>query len=204
MIIAFEGIGGSGKTTQINMLANFLKSKGKTFIILKGGGTGGNTKELQNLKQKIDKSGDPKLTLLSKTIKLQINELEKAISKKFDYIILDRTYFTYLASAKSKGLELNEIFSSEMIENLKKFKPADKIFFLNIDPKNAHKFMKNKQTLSRGDLRATIEKDEAKNKPYLDIAQKNDWIIIDVENKDSIKDENSIHKEIISSIFSQT
>ncbi len=94
-------------------------------------------------------------------------------------------------------------FNSKMIENLKKFKPADKIFFLNIDPKNAHKLMKSKQTLSRGDLRATIQKDEAKNKAYLDFAQKNDWIVIDVEKKDSIKDENSIHKEIISNIYLQ-
>ncbi len=200
MIIAFEGIGGSGKTEQINKLAHFLNSKRKTFIILKGGGTGGNTKDLQELKSKIDKSGDPENLLLGETIKHQLVELNKAKASKIDFIILDRTPFTYYASAESKDLKLKEIFSKEMMEDLKKFPSADLVLFLNITPKNAHKLMEHKEVLSRGDLRATIERDEYKNKAYKKYAKNYDWIIIDVDKNKSIRDKNSIHEEIIAKV----
>jgi len=200
MIIAFEGIGSCGKSTQIRLLSDYFERRGIDHVILKGGGPGGNTKKLMDLKAKIDRNGDPDCSFLAKTIELQLAEINKAIDKGVDKILLDRTPATYFASAFSKGKIVSDYFPESTLKLLSQFPKPDKVIWLKISPENAHKLMAGKADLSWADANRNLQHDQLKNDFYANLAEKESWIAIDTEHGGANKTPAAIHSEILEAI----
>ena len=81
-LIIFEGIDGSGKTTQINYVINYLKKKNKKFIKLREPGGSKNSEVLRNLilkkKNKFDKYTDLLLYIAARN-----ENIKNIISKNY-------------------------------------------------------------------------------------------------------------------------
>lgn len=138
--IAFEGIDGSGKTKQIDLLHKHLASSGKKVLL---------TRELGS----IHDSACSKLREVYLCSKLQMDDLaaqfllascsiqhsEKVIKpnlQSYDYILSDRSVESNLAYGYALGFEkslINQIF----LQDCRRIRP-DLIVYLDIDPKIAY------------------------------------------------------------------
>ena len=129
--IVFEGIEGSGKTTLINHVANYLKKKKINFIKIREPGGNKNSEKIRNLilnkKSKFNAFTDLLLYLAARS-----ENIEKVISKHYKkkIILLDRfTDSTIAYQHHGMNLDKNLINKVNKIL-LKKIKPS--ITFLNI------------------------------------------------------------------------
>ncbi len=197
MIIAFEGLWWSGKTTQIDILYKYLSDKWLKWIILKWWWTGWNTKELQNIKNKIDNGLDNNNELLFKTIKLQFTQFKKAIKSNYDFIILDRNIYTFYVSAKSRNKNLENIFPNEIISIFKNTPKLDFVIYLDIEPWIALNKNKNKVWKSFSDKNISLLKEHKKCEEYSKIANKEKWLNIKVTKNSKLKSKQDINNEII-------
>ncbi len=130
-LIVFEGIEGSGKTTLINHVANYLKKKKINFIKIREPGGNKNSEKIRNLilnkKSKFNTFTDLLLYLAARS-----ENIEKVISKHYKkkIILLDRfTDSTIAYQHHGMNLDKNLINKVNKIL-LKKIKPS--ITFLNI------------------------------------------------------------------------
>lgn len=139
--VVFEGIDGSGKTTQINLLANFLKEKKKKFLL---------TKEPtddsiygKKIKKILDKEINPpkkiiemqKLFVLDRRVHLK-KQIIPAL--KLNKIVLsDRYFLSTFVYGMLQGLSFEEILKIHRKVLKKDFILPDLIFILDLDPKIA-------------------------------------------------------------------
>ena len=191
ILVVFEGLDGSGKTTQINLLKDWFEKENKIVH---------NTKQPTDFYRKdkrvrnyLDKGIVPNMysiALLAAADRTYQNEAEiKPILSKGINVISDRYLYSSLAFFKARGIEYQEI------RNINKdIEEPDIIIFLDIDPDKA------------------LERVRVRDGKNIRFEEKNDNTFIQVRNNflevlpkdtliiDSSKSIEKIHKTIINHI----
>ena len=150
-IIVFEGVDFSGKSTQIKIVADFLKKKKIPFVKLREPGGSINSEKirklLMNKTSKFNKKTDLLLYLASRSENIQ--NIIKKNNKKI--ILIDRfTDSTVAYQHYGMGINLNII---NIINNFVTDKIKPKLTFLSIVSKsNIKKRIKLRKNLNRYDL----------------------------------------------------
>ena len=111
-IISFEGIEGAGKTTQINLLKDYLDSNNITYTLLREPGStpGGEMIRKVLLSNEITLSSMTELLLMFSARAEMVNNLIKNSDSKF--IVLDRYFHASLAyQGYGRGISLDKIYN---------------------------------------------------------------------------------------------
>ena len=189
-IISFEGIEGVGKSTQINLLKDYLESKGLTVTVLREPGstiTGENIRSIL-LDSKENLSEESELLLMFAARAQLISE--KVLNNNVDVILFDRFYDASIAyQGFGRGLSIN--FIKNLIDFTKCPTP-DLTFLLDISVQDGFE-------RKIADIKDRIESsgDEFFNKVrngYLEIANEQPGRIKIIDAMDSIE---SIYEKII-------
>ena len=189
-IISFEGIEGVGKSTQINLLKDYLESKGLTVIVLREPGstiTGESIRSIL-LDSKENLSEESELLLMFAARAQLISE--KVLNNNVDVILFDRFYDASIAyQGFGRGLSIN--FIKHLIDFTKCPTP-DLTFLLDISVQDGFE-------RKIADIKDRIESsgDEFFNKVrngYLEIANDQPGRIKIIDAMDSIE---SIYEKII-------
>ena len=193
-IISFEGIEGVGKSTQIDLLHDYLLKDGKSVKKFREPGSTIPSERIRNILL------DANLTLRSQTelllmyasrSELVVNEI---LSNQHDFILLDR-YFDASMAYQGYGRNLDKDF----INSLKTFINApdpDLTILLDIDPVKGFK-RKSGDSMDRIESSGLKFFDDVRN-GYLELANQYPRIkCIDAE-----KDANTISLEIINHVES--
>lgn len=189
-IISFEGIEGVGKSTQINLLKDYLESKGLTVTVLREPGstiTGESIRSIL-LDSKENLSEESELLLMFAARAQLISE--KVLNNNVDVILFDRFYDASIAyQGFGRGLSIN--FIKNLIDFTKCPTP-DLTFLLDISVQDGFE-------RKIADIKDRIESsgDEFFNKVrngYLEIANDQPGRIKTIDAMDSIE---SIYEKII-------
>lgn len=133
MFFVLEGIDGSGKSTQIGLLYNHIRSKNMKVVMTHeptNGAIGRMIKRILRGKEKADT-----LTLQMLFIADRADHIDKFISpnmKNGGIVLSDRYFYSTIAFGKATGLDdkwLSAIFSKFLMPNA--------VIFIDVDPKRA-------------------------------------------------------------------
>ena len=132
-LVAFEGIDGSGKTTQAKLLYEYLKSEGLSVVLSKEP-----TDSIYGQKIKKLAQGERDLTkpldeyrLFINDRKIHVENLIKPALREKKIVILDRYYFSTIAYQGALGLDTRKIKEENEL-----FSPIPEIvFLLNVPPR---------------------------------------------------------------------
>lgn len=194
MFITFEGIEGSGKTTQAKALAKYLKLNGTNIVLTR---EPGGTSLAEKIRQLIlDGQGinDPltELMLLTAARRDHVENLIKPALFKGSIVICDRFIDSTIAyQGYGKGLDIDKIVKIHEIA-LGAFKP-DLTFLIDVDPKIALSRIKAGRETNHYDNREIDFHTTIRN-AFLDCAQ-ND------PKRFCIIDGNNTHDETSSTII---
>ena len=149
-IIVFEGIEGSGKSYQIKKVANYLKKKKISFLLLREPGGNPNSEKIRKLildkKSKFNKKTDLLLYLSSRSE--NIDTLKKNYKKKI--ILIDRfidSTVAYQHYGMGLNLSLINIINRYILDGLK----VDFTFLNIVNEKNMTQRLKKRKKLNRYD-----------------------------------------------------
>ena len=147
-IIVFEGIEGSGKSHHIKKVANFLKKKKISFLLLREPGGNKNSEKIRNLilskNNKFNKNTDLLLYLSSRSENITL--LKKNYKKKV--ILIDRfidSTIAYQHYGMGLSLSLINYINKYLLTNLK----VDFTFLNIISEKNMVKRLSKRKILNR-------------------------------------------------------
>ena len=188
MFITFEGVEGSGKSTQIKLLKDYLEKKGQKVILTKEpGGTELGDKIRQILLDHTDETFPPiaELLLYEADRNIHIHNVIKPALEANKIVICDRFYDSTLAyQGFARGLDkklINEL-NDLVVEN---FKP-DVTFVLDIDVKKGMKRVEERGSKDRLE-QEKINFHQKLRQGYLEIAEQNPSRIF-VINADQVLD----------------
>tara|TARA_Y100000590_G_C15404110_1_gene894983 strand:- start:94 stop:714 length:621 start_codon:yes stop_codon:yes gene_type:complete len=192
LIIAFEGIEGSGKSLHLKNLSNYLNKKKISFIKLREPGGSKNAEIIRSLilnkKSTFDKKTDLLLYLAARNENMQ-NIIKKNYKKKV--ILIDRFIdSTYAYQHYGMGLNKNiiKILNSYIVNKLK----VDFTFLHIVNQKNLKKRLSKRKVLNRYD-KFSISFYNNVQKGFLNLANKNKKKYLKI-----ISDKNiNINKKII-------
>lgn len=181
VFIAFEGLDGCGKSTQLELLFNYLKSLNKKVIkVREPGGTEVGEKIRSILLNKDLNINDRAELLLFLASRAQlVEEIIKPALKCGYYVLADRfadSSIAYQGGARNLGIETVDFLNKFATNNIF----PDLVFFIDISVELALKRlnMKNKDRLEK-EGRSFLEK---VRKSYMEIAKtKSNFIIINGE-----------------------
>ena len=150
-VILFEGIEGSGKTTQINYVCNYLKRNKIKFIKIREPGGCKNSEKIRKLildkKSNFNPTTDLLLYLASRS-----ENIEKIFSKNYKkkIILIDRFYYSTFAY-QHYGMGINHnIIKNINSHILNGFKP-DYIFLHTVKLKTMERRLKKRRDNNRYD-----------------------------------------------------
>lgn len=155
-LISIEGIDGTGKTTQVQLLKEWLERQGKEAIVLKEPTQGRYGKEIYALAAAHDLK-DPmrelELFMLDRKEDVRDNILPALNAGKI--VIMDRYYQSNMAYQGARGLEVQRIK-----EENERFSPVpDLIIILDIDPEaSMHRVRTRKNTVDHFENEAYLRK----------------------------------------------
>lgn len=158
IFIVFEGLDGSGQSTQVEKLESFLREKG--FFALKtkeptpDSKAGKLIEKVLNEKKKISKFELQKLFVQDRKEHLENFILPNL--KKERIVISDRYFFSTFAYGFASGLKV-----SDLIDMNKKFILPDYVFFLDVSPKTCLKRIRK-----RNKNKTLFEKEKELKKAY--------------------------------------
>ena len=149
-IIVFEGIEGSGKTHHIKKVANYLKKKKISFLLLREPGGNPNSEKIRKLildkKSKLNKTTDLLLYLASRSE--NIKNIKKNYKKKV--ILIDRfldSTIAYQHYGMGLSLSLINIVNQYILDGLK----VDFTFLNIVSQKNMTQRLMKRKKLNRYD-----------------------------------------------------
>ncbi|MAR95321.1 MAG: dTMP kinase [Gammaproteobacteria bacterium] len=193
-IISFEGIEGVGKSTQVNLLKNYLESKNYIVDIFREPGSTPAGEKIRDILLDInnDLSRETELLLMFSSRSELINK--KIKHSKSDFLLLDR-YFDASMAYQGFGRNLSKSF----IEGLISFTncPIPDISFLLDDSVDSGFKRKNQDTKDRIESSSKNFFNKVRN-GYLTIAKKEKDRFLIINAADNI---DNIHKIIIKHIF---
>jgi dTMP kinase len=132
-LVAFEGIDGSGKTTQAKLLYEYLAQKGLKVVLSKEPTDsiyGQKIKKLAQGERDLTKPLDEYLLFINDR-KIHVENLIKPALQEKKIVILDRYYFSTIAYQGALGLDTRKIK-----EENESFSPIPEIvFLLNVPPR---------------------------------------------------------------------
>ena len=150
VVIVFEGIEGSGKTSHCNFVSNFLKKKGINHLRIREPGGSKNSEKIRKLildkRSNFEKNTDLLLYLASRSE--NIKELKKHYKKKI--ILIDRftdSTIAYQHYGLGVNLSLIKIINKELIKNFK----VNFTFLNTVNMNNMKKRLKERKKLNRYD-----------------------------------------------------
>ncbi len=186
MFIAFEGIDGSGKSTQIKLFKDYLKSKSiDAFVTAEPGGTEA-SKMLDFIIRNFDIPTEARLLLFISDRIIHIKEIEEKLNRG-EWVLTDRySYSTLAYQGYGECMDIKMI--RELLDRFCPLMPAV-TFLLNISPKCA---------INRAGMHDLIERKGYEfyrqvSEGYLQLT-KNDKRIVVIDASGSIND---VHKKII-------
>ena len=189
-IVSFEGIEGVGKSTQINLLHNYLLEAGKSVKKFREPGSTIPSEKIRDILLDADLSLTSQTELLlmySSRSELVANEI---LSSEHDFVLLDR-YFDASMAYQGYGRNLDK----EFINSLKTFINApdpDLTILLDIDPEKGFQ-RKSGDSMDRIESSGLKFFNDVRN-GYLQLANQHSRIkVIDAE-----KDPKAISLEVIS------
>lgn len=192
MLITFEGIEGSGKSTQIKLLEKFFIDRGEDVILLREPGSTNLGEEIRNilLNSSNDISNNTELLLM---FAARAQLIDQIIRKNLNKIILiDRYFHASIAyQGFGRGIDLEKI---DKLKNVTECVDPDYTFLLDISPEDGFK-------RKSGDQMDRIESSgmEFFNRVrdgYLTIADQHDYMHV-ISSMQSPED---IHHQIVSII----
>ena len=186
IFISFEGIDGSGKTTQSQRITEYLKNFGKTALYIKEPGA---TKIGEEIRKILLNANYEHMNFLTELLLYYADrcqtkqEIFKELAPFYDFIISDRSFLsTYAYQGYGRMIDLEIIKSLNNITKLDEH--IDLIIYLDIEPKTSlkrlYKNEQDKRNLDRFELNG-IDFFKRVRKGYLDIGKKygDKFIIID-------------------------
>ncbi len=130
ILIVFEGIDGSGKSTQIQILRNILSDKGLDVVVFREPSQSPWGKKIKEKAAFPDSlTPEEELELFLKDRKDNVKKNLKPSLAKNKIILLDRYYFSTMAYQGAKGLDVEKI--RQMNESFA-IRP-DLVFILDVD-----------------------------------------------------------------------
>ncbi|NQT66465.1 MAG: dTMP kinase [Actinobacteria bacterium] len=199
LFITFEGLDGSGKTTQIELLNNYLKSKGFDVVTtIEPGGTeiGGKIRNILLDKGNLDMSHKAETLLFLASRAELVSDVMVPALREGKIVICDRFFdSTVVYQGIARGLGEKKILDMSLWATGGIV--PDITFLLSVKVSRGKKRM---DTVSKKRDRIELEKDNFKKKiykGYLDIAGKNKDRIVVIDGEKSIE---SIFEEIKSKV----
>tara|TARA_Y100000591_G_C21801359_1_gene682221 strand:+ start:106 stop:720 length:615 start_codon:yes stop_codon:yes gene_type:complete len=195
-LIVFEGVEGSGKTTLINHVSNYLKKKNKTFIKIREPGGDKNSeiirKIILNKNNKFNSFTDLMLYLAARS-EIVDRVIKKNYKKKI--ILMDRFIDSTIAY-QHYGMGLNKNLITIINKLLLKTIKPDLVFINIISMKNLIKRLKLRKNKNRYD-QFNIKFYKKVQSGYINISKnKSNYIFID-SNKDIKENKNKVLNKII-------
>ena len=138
-LIIFEGIEGSGKSTQIKKVANYLKKKKRNFIQIREPGGSENSEKIRKLILNKKFKSSPTTDLLLYMASRNEN-IEKIILKNYKkkIILIDRFIYSSVAY-QHYGMGISKNFIDSLNKSILRDIKPDLIFLHTINSKNLKK-----------------------------------------------------------------
>jgi len=186
LFIAFEGIDGSGKSTQIKLFAEYLRSKSiDTFLTVEPGGTD-SSEMINTIVRKFDIPKESRLLLFIADRIIHIKKIEEKLNEG-RWVLTDRySYSTLAYQGYGEGIAIKVI--DDLLQRFCPLMP-EVTFLLNISPESAI------NRIYTGDV---IEKKgydfyRRVRNGYLELAKRDKRVLI----IDASGDIQQVHKKII-------
>jgi dTMP kinase len=130
VLVAFEGIDGTGKTTQLQLLADFLRDRGCAVTTTREPTDGVYGRRIRELY--VDRGSctlEEELELFIEDRRLHVQELIEPQLAAGQVVLTDRYYFSTAAYQGAAGMDVAEIFARNS------FAPVpDMVILLTMDP----------------------------------------------------------------------
>lgn len=196
MFITFEGIDGSGKTTQIELLDRYLKEMGKkVYVVREPGGTDLSENIRELLLNTNEEISDISELLLFQAARAQLTSKIILPKLKDGFIVISDRYFDSTTAYQGFGrnISLKIVEKSNSIGSLGVI--PDITFYLNVDLIESEK-----RGINKSKDRIEKSSDDFFNKViqgFKYISKKENKRFINVNGKQSIEDIHSFIKNII-------
>jgi len=131
-LIAFEGLDGSGKSTQVKKLAAFLRDSGHAVVETReptGGETGQRIREMLRSGEAI--APERELAWFMEDRRAHVRDLIEPSLRKGCVVLTDRYYLSTVAYQGARGFDAKEILRDCEAE----FPVPDLVVFLEIEPR---------------------------------------------------------------------
>jgi dTMP kinase len=183
--ITFEGGEGSGKSTQINLLYNFLIEKGEDVLCTREPGGTPSAEIIRNLLTKGDTDRWSPATEALLMWAARSEHVEKLIKPSLDkgkWVLSDRFYhstYAYQGVGRNLGIENMRIIKKIIIGDI----TPDLTFILDIDPVNGIDRTKNRDSNEDRFEKMNLDFHNKLRKAFIQISKKDPkrFIVIDAE-----------------------
>ena len=178
MLIAVEGIDGSGKTTVVRFLIEELRKRGYDVVAFKEPTDSEYGRRIRQILKERRVSPEEELDLFIKDREFDVQNNILPALKSGKIVIMDRYYYSTIAYQGALGLDV------EMIRKLnEQFPKPDLVIILDVSPETALKRIKAKR---RPDRFEDIEYLRKVREIFLSL--KNNVVVVDAErNIDEVK-----------------
>ncbi len=189
MLIVFEGIDGSGKSTQVKMLEESLRSRGLKVRVLFEPSDSIYGKEIRKRLNSGEYTPLDLYCLFVKDREISAKKIKRLLDDGY-VVVMDRYYISTIAYQGAQGIPIDRI-----VEDHKKFPQPNMIIILDIDPVVALSRLKAKDSFENIKFLKNVRK------IYLDIPHilKIPCCRIMIINAE--KDPEKIHMEILSAVL---
>jgi dTMP kinase len=110
-LIAFEGIDGTGKSTQIKLLAEFLRGQGRRVVLTREPTDSSYGRRIRELYVSRNATPEEELELFIQDRKLHVKELIRPALNAGRIVLTDRYYYSTAAYQGANGLDPQDILA---------------------------------------------------------------------------------------------